>query len=342
MAQSKETLKDRTAKEWARIVAKYRSPSHTRSILEIIITAVPLIGLWFAAVYSYYYSYWLSLVFIVPAAFFLVRLFAIQHDCGHGTLFRHKAMNDWVGRVLGVFTWTPYDLWRRDHAAHHSTSGNLSQRGYGDITTLTMEEYQNLNFWGKFYYRFYRAPIVLFGIGPTYLFIIRQRLPFGRFNEFRAWLSAMTTNVFIAGLVVLLLYTIGVGAFFLVHLPIVILAGTVGVWLFYVQHQFEDTHWTKEANWDHQSAALYGSSHYDLPFVLRWLTANIGFHHIHHLHSKIPYYRFPKIVKDHPQLGAMSRLTLWESFKCANLHLWDEANEKLISFRERRRRLRQQ
>lgn len=330
-----DSLKDRTAKEWAQIVSRYKRPSHRRSVLELVVTTIPFALLWFLAVYCYYYSYWLSLLFIVPAAFFLIRLFCIQHDCGHGSFFRYKAANDWVGRVLGVFTYTPYDLWKRDHAAHHSTSGNLAKRGYGDITTLTISEYQKLSLWGKFGYRFYRAPIVLFGFGPAYLFIFRQRLPFGRMNEFRAWLSAMSTNIFIGGIVVVLLYTIGAGAFFLVHLPIVILAGTVGVWLFYVQHQFEETRWDDNDSWDPQSAALYGSSHYDLPFVLRWLTGNIGLHHIHHLHSKIPYYRLSKIVRDHPELKSISRLTLWESFKCVNLHLWDETNRKLVSFKER-------
>ncbi len=339
MATLTESFKEKTAKEWAMIVAKYKKPSHLRSWVEIFVTSIPFVLLWALAVYSYYYSYWISLLFIVPAAFFLVRLFAIQHDCGHGTLFRYKALNDWVGRVLGVFTFTPYDVWKKDHAAHHSTSGNLSQRGHGDITTLTMREYQNLSLWGKIRYRVYRHPLVLFVFGPTYLFVFRQRIPVGQMKEIKAWVSAMGTNLFIATMVIILLYTIGTGAFFLVHMPIVIIAGTVGVWLFYVQHQFETTHWEAGDKWNPQDAALYGSSHYDLPFVLRWATANIGAHHIHHLHSKIPYYHLPRIMKDHPQLREVSRITLWQSVKCANLHLWDEANRKLISFRERRRLL---
>lgn len=332
----------RTAKEWAQIISNYRKPSHTRSVFEIAVTAIPLIALWSLAVYSYYTSWFLSLIFIIPAGLFLVRLFAIQHDCGHGTMFRYKAVNDWVGRVLGVFTFTPYEMWRKEHAAHHSYSGNLSKRGYGDITTLTLEEYQQLPLKGKLYYRFYRNPLVLFLIGPTFLFVFRQRLPFGRWADVQSWISALTTNIFIAAMVVLLLYTIGTGAFLLVHMPIVILAATVGVWLFYVQHQFEGTRWDRDENWNPQHAALYGSSHYDLPFFLRWATANIGAHHIHHLHSKIPYYRLPTIMNDYPQLKTMGRITLLDSLKCANLHLWDEANQKLISFRERRMMKRQQ
>lgn len=332
-----EIKRDLNAKDWAMIVARYKSPNPTRSVVEIAITSIPFVIIWTLAMYFYFYSYWISLLLIVPGGFFLVRLFAIQHDCGHGTLFKQKAVNDWVGRVLGVFTFTPYELWKRDHADHHSSSGNLSKRGTGDITTLTLEEYQQLSWRGKISYRVYRNPVVLFLFGPTYLFVIRQRFPFGRMTDRRAWMSAMGTNVFIAAMVITLFYTIGIGPFLLVHMPMVILGGTVGVWLFYVQHQFEKTQWDHDENWNPQQAALMGSSHYDLPFVLRWATANIGAHHIHHLHSKIPYYHLPKIMRDYPQLKDVSRITLWQSFRCANLHLWDEANRKLISFRERRR-----
>lgn len=334
-------LKEKTAKEWALIVARYKNPSHTRSTFEIIVTCIPFVALWALAIYFYYYSYWLSLLFMVPAGFFLVRLFAIQHDCGHGTLFRHKALNDWIGRALSVFTLTPYDVWKKDHAAHHSTSGNLSKRGFGDITTLTLEEYQALSFFGKLSYRFYRSPIVLFLIGPTYLFIFRHRVPMGQMKEFKSWLSAMATNLGIAVICLGVIYFIGAVPFLIVHLPIQIIAGTVGVWLFYVQHQFEGTVWEKDEEWNAQHVGLYGSSHYDLPFFLRWATANIGAHHIHHLHSKIPFYRLPKILNDHPQLKEVSRVTLWQSFRCVNLHLWDEANKQLISFRERKKRQRQ-
>ncbi len=335
MKPKKDSLAQRSAKEWAQVVAKYKNPSHVRSVAEILITVIPFVLLWTLAVYSYYKSYWLSLLFIIPAAFFLVRLFAIQHDCGHGTLFRHKKVNDWIGRILGVFTFTPYEVWKRDHALHHSTSGNLDKRGYGDITTLTLEEYNKLSVSGKIGYRVYRFPLVLFGIGPAYLFLIRNRFPVGQMTEVRSWLSAMGTNIAIAATVVILLYTIGSAAFFFVHLPIVILAATLGVWLFYVQHQFEETHWSPNDQWDPQQAALEGSSFYDLPFFLRWATANIGAHHIHHLHSKIPYYRLHKILKEHPELKGVSRITLWESFRCVQLHLWDEAKGKLISFRDR-------
>lgn len=330
-------IAQKTAKEWAQVVARYKNPNPVRSWFEIALTVIPFTALWTLAVYSYYKSYWLSLIFIVPAAFFLVRLFAIQHDCGHGTLFRKKQLNDWIGRVLGVFTFTPYEVWKRDHALHHSTSGNLDKRGYGDITTLTLDEYKALSTAGKLFYRVYRFPPVLFGVGPAYLFLVRNRLPLGQMKEFRSWMSAMGTNLTIALAVVVMMYTLGSGVFLFVHLPIVILAATLGVWLFYVQHQFEKTLWLPEENWDAQHAALLGSSFYDLPFFLRWATANIGAHHIHHLHSKIPYYRLHSILKDHPELREIGRITLWQSLGCLRLHLWDEAKGKLISFRDRYR-----
>ena len=330
-----KTNKEKSAREWAKIVARYKNPSHLRSVIEIIITSIPFILLWLTAVYFYKHSYLISLLFIVPAAFLLVRLFCIQHDCGHGTFFRYKLANDWVGRVISVFTFTPYEVWRKDHATHHSTSGNLSKRGFGDVTTLTLKEYQNLPLFKKFTYRVYRTPLIMFLLGPAWLFIIRNRLPLGHMGEIRSWISTMGTNLAIAAFVIILFYTIGMGAFFLVHIPILIIAATIGVWMFYVQHQFEETFWENGENWNPQYAALHGSSHYDLPFILRWLTANIGIHHIHHLHSKIPYYRLPKILKDYPQLKNVGRVTFWQSFKCINLHLWDESKGKLISFKER-------
>lgn len=323
----------KSPRQWAQTLARYKRPSHKRSFFEIFITLLPFAFFWGLATYLFYYSYWWSLACILPASLLLVRLFAIQHDCGHGTLFRSRALNNWVGRILGVLTLTPYEVWRRDHAAHHSYSGNLDQRGHGDITTLTLSEYESLSPWGQRLYRIYRHPLILFGLGPAYLFLLRQRLPLGRMHEARAWLSAMGTNLAIFAGAIVLVSFLGLWVLLLIHLPIVLLAGTVGVWLFYVQHQFENTLWEPGESWDPQTAALLGSSHYDLPWALRWLTANIGAHHIHHLHSKIPYYHLGKILREHPQLKSLSRLTLWDSLKCTRLHLWDEANRKLISFK---------
>jgi len=263
----------------------------------------------------------------------------IQHDCSHGSFFRHRHVNDWVGRVIGVVTLAPYDFWRHTHAIHHASSGHLERRGIGDVDTLTVQEYLSLSFWGRLRYRAYRNPLVMFGIGPVYLFILQYRLPVGLFRHgWQPWLSTMATNVAIAAAAAALIWFIGVWPFLLVQLPITLLAGLIGVWLFYVQHQFEMTFWAREGGWSFEEAALYGSSYYDLPGILRWFTANIGMHHVHHLCSRIPFYRLPRVLRDHPELRAVSRLTLLQSFQCVRLGLWDEGRRRLISFRELGRR----
>ncbi len=324
------------------ILARYRDPNLRRSLLEILITFAPLAGLWAAMWAALQISYWLTLLLALPAAGFLVRLFLIQHDCSHGSFFRSRAINDWVGRVLGVLTLTPYDYWKRTHAAHHASSGNLDRRGMGDIDTLTVVEYLERGWWRRFGYRLYRHPLVMFGLGPAYLFLLQHRAPLGlmRGAGWKPWLSTMSTNAGIAVMVALLMWLIGPRAFLLVHAPIFFLAASMGVWLFYVQHQFEDTQWAKEADWCLPEAALHGSSHYDLPIVLRWFSANIGVHHVHHLSSRIPFYRLREVLSDHPELRNVGRLTLWQSLRCVNFSLWDESSRRLISFRTLRKQTR--
>ena len=327
------------ARGWTQILARYRTPSPTRGIIELVITAGPLVLLWFLMWATLDLGYWVCLLLAVPAAGFLVRLFMIQHDCGHGAFFHHRLTNDWVGRVIGVLTLTPYDFWRRTHAIHHSTSGNLDRRGIGDVDTLTVHEYLALSRWRRLGYRVYRHPIIMFGLGPAYLFIVQHRLPVGLMRAgWQPWLSAMATNVAIATLVITMIRLVGVVPFVLVHLPMVLLAASIGVWLFYVQHQFEDTAWDRDGVWSLHEAALHGSSHYDLPRVMCWFTANIGVHHIHHLCSRIPYYRLPLVLRDYPELAAIGRLTLVQSFRCVRLVLWDETQQRLVSFHELRQR----
>ncbi len=329
------------ARAWTQVLLRYREPSRLRSIIELCISFGPLAALW--ALMWLFYSlglWWLTLLLAVPAAGFLVRLFMIQHDCGHGAFFRHRLANDWTGRALGVLTLTPYDFWRRTHAIHHATSGNLQRRGIGDVDTLTVREYLTLPRWRRLAYRLYRHPAVMFGVGPTYLFILRHRLPFGLMRSgWQPWLSTMGTNLAIAITVAALIWLIGVGPFLLVHGPVMLLAAAMGVWLFYVQHQFENTVWADDDQWNLHAAALHGSSYYVLPGILRWFTANIGIHHVHHLCSRIPYYRLPGVLREHPELGTVGRLTLWDSIKCVRLVLWDERAKKLISFREMRNML---
>jgi len=325
------------ARDLLKALARYREPDHGRSTLELIVTGVPFVVLWAAAWWALSVSYWLALAVSVPAAGFLVRLFLIQHDCGHGAFFRRRAINDWVGRVLGVMTMAPYYVWRRDHATHHATSGNLTRRGTGDIDTLTVKEYMALPRHRRIAYRLYRHPLVTFGVGPAYYFLLRNRLPRGFSTAGRRfWISAMGTNATIVLAAGIMIYFLRAGHFLFVHLPIILLASSIGVWLFYVQHQFENTYWAEEDAWKVHDAALYGSSHYDLPGVLRWITANIGVHHVHHLSSRIPYYRLPQVLRDFPELAKIGRLTLPQSLVCARLRLWDESQRKLISFSEAR------
>jgi len=325
------------ARTLTQLLAEHRDANIWRSTLEIFISVVPLVALWILMWLALDLGYGVYLVLAIPAAGFLVRLFMIQHDCGHGAFFRHRVANDWVGRVIGVLTLTPYDFWKRTHAVHHATSGNLDRRGIGDIDTLTVREYLALSRWGRFRYRLYRNPAVMFGLGPAYLFLVQHRLPVGLMQgSWQPWLSTMATNAAIAGAAAILIWLIGIGPFLLIHLPITLLAASAGVWLFYVQHQFESTFWASNDSWTVQEAALHGSSFYDLPGVLHWFTANIGVHHVHHLCSRIPFYRLPQALQANPELANIGRLTLWQSLSCVRLALWDEAGQRLISFHDLR------
>jgi acyl-lipid omega-6 desaturase (Delta-12 desaturase) len=328
------------ARRWTRILSGYTAPNHARSVAELAITALPLVTLWTAAWFTFSLGFaWASLLIAIPAAGFLLRLFVIQHDCGHGTFFANPLANDWVGRVIGVLTLTPYDYWRRTHAIHHANTGNLDRRGIGDVETLTVREYLARSWWGRFKYRLYRHPLIMFGVGPAYLFLLQHRIPVGLMRKgWQPWASAMATNLAIALIVAVLTWFIGIKAFLLVHLPIILLAATGGVWLFYVQHQFEQTTWERDEGWDLRQAGLHGSSHYDLPAPLRWITANIGIHHVQHLCSRIPHYRLSRVLHDHPELRQVGHVTLLESFRCVRLALWDEAQRRLVSFREIRTR----
>lgn len=318
-------------------VAPFRQPHRGRSLFELAITAFPL-ALLYAATWALLSEGQLwALLLTIPAGGFLLRLFLIQHDCGHGAFFSYRHWNDWLGRSLGVLTLTPYDYWRRSHAKHHASTGNLDQRGVGDIDTLTVAEYRKLSRARRLWYKVYRHPIVLFGIGPTYLFLLRHRLPIGMMSQgWRPWLSALGTNAGIALICGALIWAMGWKLFALIHLPITLFAASLGVWFFYVQHQFEQTHWDKEADWSFHEAAVHGSSHYVLPPVLRWFSANIGVHHVHHLASRIPFYRLPAVLREVPALATVNRIGLRESLGAVRLVLWDEQKRRLISFAEAR------
>jgi acyl-lipid omega-6 desaturase (Delta-12 desaturase) len=316
-----------------RALAAYREPLLARSILELVMTVIPFGLFWFLTWASVSAGYWLGLLLAVPAAGFLVRLFMIQHDCGHGSFFPSRRANDLVGRALGVLTLTPYGLWRHTHALHHAHSGNLDRASVGSIDTLSVRDYQALPRAQRLRYRLYRHPLVLFGLGPIYLFMLQNRLPVGFMRAgWMPWLSTMGTNAAIVLLAAAMMSLVGAGTFLVVHLPIAVLAGAIGVWLFYVQHQFENTRWEHDDAWSFHETALYGSSYYDLPAPLRWLTANIGVHHVHHLASRIPFYRLPEVLRDHPRLREIGHITLRQSLRCVQLALWDEERGRLVPF----------
>jgi len=323
------------ARDWTRILSRYRDPNLARSLWEIGVTAAPFIACLTLAWLLYDISPWLALPFTLPAAGFLVRLFLIQHDCGHGAFFRNKRTNDWVGRIIGVVTMTPYTLWRKSHAIHHASSGNLDERGIGDIHTATVREYEAMSRWQRIKYRLYRHPVTLFVLAPAYLYFFQNRVPVGMMKERAGWISAMGTNLSIVVVSAFMIWLVGLVPFLTIYLPTVYFAAAIGMWLFYVQHQFEETHWDEQPDWQVHDAALHGSSHYVLPGWLNWMTANIGIHHVHHLYARIPFYRLKQVLRDNPALDdEANRMTLMESFRCVKLQLWDEASRKLVSYRE--------
>lgn len=329
----------RRPKDWVQVLARYREPSTRRSVGELIVTLGPFFLLWVLAWAALSISPWLALAIAVLNGLFLVRIFVIQHDCGHASYFTNRRLQDWVGRCLGVLTLTPYDVWRRTHSIHHSHHGDLDHRGIGDVMTLTVEEYRARGWFGRLAYRLYRHPLVLFLLGPSYIFILQNRLPVGLMTSgWRYWISAMGTNAAIAIGLGLMIWLGGLMPVLLIYLPTAVVAATIGLWLFYVQHQFENTQWAKADDWQLHEAALTGSSHYVLPQPLRWLSANIGIHHVHHLYSRIPFYRLPEVLRDHAELADMQRLTIRESLATVRLHLWDEKLQRLTSFAEARRR----
>jgi omega-6 fatty acid desaturase (delta-12 desaturase) len=321
------------ARQWLAVLARYRDPSLGRSVFELAATLLPFLMIWALAWWLLAYAPVASFGLALLNGIFLVRLFIIQHDCGHGAFLKQRRVQNWIGRSLGVLTLTPYAVWQRTHAIHHASHGNLDARGIGDVTTLTVAEYQTRGRFGRWLYRLYRNPVVLFVLGPAYLFLLQNRLPIGLMRAgWGYWVSAMGTNAMIALVLAALLWAGGWEAVLLIYLPCAISAATIGVWLFYVQHQFEQTHWSKGEDWQLHHAALEGSSHYVLPQPLRWLTGNIGIHHVHHLYSRIPFYRLPEVLRHHATLAEAQRLTIAESFATVRLHLWDEARGKLVSF----------
>ncbi|MEK6255690.1 MAG: fatty acid desaturase, partial [Chloroflexota bacterium] len=294
---------------------------------------------WTIMVYSLQVSYWLTLGLAVLAAGFLVRIFIIQHDCGHQSFFKSRKANDILGTISGVLTFTPYDHWRRHHARHHANSGDLDFRGIGDVDTLTVDEYLALDWRGRLKYRVYRSPWLLFFVTPSLLFLFAHRFPYKTNKaEKKARKSVWLTDAALLGAFLLLGYFIGYKEVLLIQLPITMMSASMGVYMFYVQHQFEDTYWRHHKEWDYETAALVGSSYFQLPKIFQWFTGNIGYHHVHHLSPLIPNYLLEDAHEENEIFQQVETLTFAKSIQSAFLHLWDEQADRLISFRELRKR----
>ncbi len=329
--------------DWKEKVLKYQTPSRWRAGWQLTNSIGLYALLWYLTYISFAVSHWLSLLFATIAAGVLIRVFIIFHDCGHGSFFKSRRANDVWGFITGMLTMTPYFHWRWEHSVHHATSGNLDKRGTGDIWTLTVQEYLAGSRWLRFQYRLNRNPIILFAIAPVIMFTVYQRFP-NRDASSREKKSVHWMNFAILCMAIGMSALMGLEAYLVIQLFITAIASGAGIWMFYVQHQFDETHWERGDNWDYTAAALHGSSYYKLPIVLQWFTGNIGFHHIHHLSSRIPNYNLARCHRELHLANSVKPITMWSSLRSLSLRLWDEESKELVGYRvmrQRRRTLKQ-
>ncbi len=336
MNELKNTKSQTDVAAWKKIVVKYQEPSTARAIWQIVNTIVPYGLLWYFMHLAMSVSWWLVVPLALLAGAFVVRIFIIFHDCGHGSYFRSGVANDIVGFLTGMLTFTPYYHWRWEHAIHHASAGHLDKRGVGDVWTLTVQEYLEASRWKRFAYRLARNPFFLFVVAPLFLFIVHERFPSKNANK-RERHSVWAMNAALLAFAASLSFIFGIKAYLIIQLLILLVAGSSGVWLFYVQHQFEGVYWERGQDWDFTAAALQGSSFYKLPKVLQWFSGNIGFHHIHHLSPRIPNYNLERCHKADPLFQTVKPVTLFSSLKALTFRLWDERQRKLVGFGHLRR-----
>ena len=326
-----ETQTVKTSQSWMEVVSRYNFSDPIKSWWQLINSVVPYLTLWVAMNWSLQISYWLTLFLSFFAAGFLVRIFIIFHDCGHGSFFKSQKLNKIVGVITGLMAFTPYHKWHSDHKEHHATVGNLDKRGTGDVKTLTIEEFLQRSKWNQFRYRIYRHPIFLFGIAPFLVFVFQNRLTKKNMNRKEKWYLHLT-NLALVVAILLLMWAIGWKAYLLIQLPVLYIAAIHGLWLFYVQHQYENVVWKRSNEWNYKDIALEGSSYFRLPKILQWFTGNIGFHHIHHLGPRIPNYKLPICYKENPIFQTVQPITFFSSLRSLKLRLWDEKKSKLVGF----------
>ncbi len=329
---------DIKSNNWARKITAYTTSNHRKAVWQIINTLLPYFLLWSAMVYMVHnqYPYWSVLLLSLVAALFLLRIFIFFHDCCHGSFFKSRRANTILGYITGILTFTPFDAWRRSHNLHHASSGNLDRRGAGDVWTMTVEEYRTSPFLRRAAYRLYRNPLITFGLGPAYLFLISMRFPEKNAGK-KEKRSVLLTNISLLLIILILGFTIGFKTYLMIQVPVILIAGIAGVWLFYVQHQFEPAYWSRGKDWDLMKSALEGSSFYKLPKILQWFTGNIGFHHIHHLRPKVPNYYLEECQNNIEIFQQIKPVTFLKSLKYPFLDLWDEEQQKLVSFHSVRR-----
>jgi omega-6 fatty acid desaturase (delta-12 desaturase) len=321
--------------EWRRALAPYERPNVRLSILDVATSVVPYLALWVLMYFALDVSYLLVVALTVPAAGFLVRTYIVFHDCAHGSFLPSRRANAWLGTICGLMTFTPFANWRHEHAVHHGTAGDLDRRGVGDVHTLTVAEYHSLPRARRLAYRLFRNPLVMFGIGPIYAVLVAPRWV-SRGSRRRLRRSVIATDIALVALIGTLCWLVGWRDYLLVQMPAVLLAGSVGIWLFYVQHQFEDTYWQSSKQWSYAEAALRGSSYLKLPKVLQFFTGNIGLHHVHHLSTRIPNYNLQRAHEEIEFFHDVPTLSLWDGLRAVRLKLWDESAGRLVTFPEAR------
>jgi omega-6 fatty acid desaturase (delta-12 desaturase) len=320
-------------RSWVKVVLKYNRPDLKKSIWQITNSVIPYIIMWYLMYRSLQYSYWITLLLALVASGFLIRIFIIFHDCGHRSFFKSKWANTTIGIIMGILAFTPYHKWHNQHRIHHATSGNLDKRGVGDVWTLTVEEYTKSSRWNRFIYRTFRNPFVMFTLGPVLVVMVQNRITNKKLTRSEKR-NIYFTNLMVLCIAVSLSLLIGLKAYLLIQVPVILISHSLGIWLFYIQHQFDDVYWERENKWDYKISAIKGSSFLKLPPVLQWFTGNIGFHHVHHLSSRIPNYYLEKCHDENAIFKNVRPIVFFSTFKTLTLSLWDEATRRMVSFRK--------
>ena len=320
-------------RSWEKVIMKYNQPDLKKSIWQICNSVIPYLFMWYIMYRSLQYPYWITLLLSLVASGFLIRIFIIFHDCGHRSFFISKSANNVVGMIMGILAFTPYYKWHNQHRTHHATSGNLDKRGIGDVWTMTVNEYLESSRWNRFLYRSFRNPFILFILGPLLVVFVQNRIA-GKKLIKQEKLNIYFTNIMVLIMAVLISLLIGIKAYLLIQLPVILISHSMGLWLFYIQHQFDDVSWERENKWDYKISAIRGSSFLKLPSILQWFTGNIGFHHVHHLSSRIPNYYLEKCHYENEIFKEVKPIVLLSTFRALTLGLWDESKRRMISFRK--------